>query len=93
MLHSPVGRRIRRAVLGQERAQYGERVVEELAGRLTEEFGRGFTRTNLFYMIRFAEVFPDAEIVHTLCGLLSWSHFRLPIGLDLESRWPEAEER
>ena len=27
-------------------------------------------------MVRFAEIFPDRAIVHTLCGQLSWSHFR-----------------
>jgi predicted nuclease of restriction endonuclease-like (RecB) superfamily len=33
-------------------------------------------------MVRFAEVFPDEKILHTLCAKLSWSHFRLIIYLD-----------
>ena len=32
--------------------------------------------------IRFAEVFPDFEIVHTLCSQLSWSHLRLIIPME-----------
>ena len=35
-------------------------------------------------MMRFAEVFPDEKILHTLCAKLSWSHFRLIIYLDDE---------
>jgi predicted nuclease of restriction endonuclease-like (RecB) superfamily len=32
-------------------------------------------------MIRFAEVFPDAEIVHALSAQLGWSHFKAIIPL------------
>ncbi len=39
------------------------------------EYGKGFRRSNVFHMIRFAEVFDDARIVQTLSGLLPWSHF------------------
>jgi predicted nuclease of restriction endonuclease-like (RecB) superfamily len=34
------------------------------------------------HMIRFAEVFPDADILQTLCAKLSWSHFRQLIAID-----------
>ena len=43
--------------------------------QLVVEFGTGFSRPNLFRMTRFAEVFPDAQIVSTLSRQLSWSHF------------------
>ena len=33
-------------------------------------------------MARFAEVFPDAEIVHALRSQLSWTHFRELIAID-----------
>jgi predicted nuclease of restriction endonuclease-like (RecB) superfamily len=42
---------------------------------LVLEYGRGFGRRNLFQMIRFAEVFPDGDIVAALSRELSWSHF------------------
>lgn len=32
--------------------------------------------------MRFAEVFPDQRIVHTLCAELSWSHLRLIAAVD-----------
>ncbi len=38
---------------GNKRAEYGERIVQELSHRLTEEFGRGFSKRNLEYMRRF----------------------------------------
>lgn len=68
-----VGDRIRREVLGQERAEYGKQLVARLAEELTREYGAGFSRTNLFNMLRFAELFPDFQIVQTLSGQLSWS--------------------
>ena len=46
------------------------------------EFGRGFERTNLTRMMKFAEAFPHEEIVATLSHQLSWSHFRELLPLD-----------
>jgi len=69
-----VGDRIRREVVGEERAEYGKQLVKRLAGRLAGEYGGGFSRTNLFNMLRFAETFPELEIVQTLSGQLGWSH-------------------
>lgn len=68
-----VGDRIRREVVGQERAEYGKRLIAKLAEELTAEYGAGFSRTNLFNMLRFAEVFPDLSTVQTLSGQLGWS--------------------
>jgi hypothetical protein len=76
MLYWQIGRRIRKDILKEKRAEYGEQIVHALSGQLTLEFGRGFTRTNLFNMVRFAEVFPDPKIVHALSGQLSWTHLR-----------------
>lgn len=75
LLHWHIGDRIHRAILNKERAGYGEQVVEALGKVLTAEYGRGFGRRNLFNMIRFAEVFPDQQIVQTLSAQLAWSHF------------------
>lgn len=81
-LYWQVGKRLREEVLGDERAAYGEQVVAEVANALTAEFGRGFSKRNLHYMAHFAEVFPDAEIVHALRSQLSWTHFRELIAID-----------
>jgi predicted nuclease of restriction endonuclease-like (RecB) superfamily len=76
ILYWDIGKRIRTEILFDERAEYGRRVVTELSDRLSRQYGRGFTRTNLFNMIRFTEVFPDRSIVHSMSGQLSWTHFR-----------------
>ena len=59
---------------GEVRAEYGRKVLEELAKRLTAEFGTGFTVTNLKYMRAFYRAFP---IGHALRDELSWTHYRL----------------
>ena len=69
-----IGERIRREVLGADRAEYGKQVVHGLATQLTAEYGQGFSRANLFRMIQFAEAFPSLSIVSTLSRQLSWSH-------------------
>ena len=76
MLYWDIGERIRIEILSDERAAYGKQVVNNLSDHLVTQYGPGFARTNLFNMIRFAEVFPDRSIVHSLSGQLSWTHFR-----------------
>lgn len=76
ILYWRVGQRIHRDILREKRAEYGERIVATLSQQLTSEFGNGWSRYNLARMIRFAEVFPDEEIVATLSRQLGWSHFK-----------------
>ena len=59
---------------GDARAEYGAGLIKELSERLTRDFGRGFTTTNLKYMRQFYLTFPNG---HALCDQLSWSHYRL----------------
>jgi hypothetical protein len=82
VLYWQVGKRLREEVLGDERAAYGEQIVAEVAKALTVEFGRGFSRSDLYNMMNFAERFPDTEIVHALRGQLSWTHFRELMAID-----------
>ena len=44
---------------GMERAEYGKGVLIELSARLTSEFGRGFSRSNLEYMRKFYLIYRD----------------------------------
>ncbi len=74
-LYWQVGNRIRKEVLGEKRAEYGEEIVATLSQQLTAEFGSGFSRFNLARMVQFAEAFPDDRIVATLSRQLGWSHF------------------
>ena len=71
---------------GKSRAGYGTHLLEDLALRLTGEFGRGFSVVNLKNFRQFYLVFPkgycegdipEDEIGYTVCSGLSWSHYRL----------------
>jgi hypothetical protein len=86
MLYWKVGQRIRKEVLEEKRAEYGEEIVATLSRQLTGEFGSGFTEKSLRRMIQFAEVFSDERIVATLSRQLGWSHFVeiIPLKDDLQ---------
>ena len=53
-----------------------DQIFHALSGELTAEFGRGFTKTNLFNMVRCAEALPNAKILHALSANLSGTHLR-----------------
>jgi predicted nuclease of restriction endonuclease-like (RecB) superfamily len=82
VLYWRVGDRIRREILKEKRAEYGTEIVSALGRQLEQEFGRGFSWKSLHHMIRFAETFPDLEIVSALRRQLSWTHFKALIYLD-----------
>lgn len=46
---------------GRERGEYGSKVVERLAADLTQQFGRGFSRQNLWQMRQFYASFPAIQ--------------------------------
>jgi hypothetical protein len=51
---------------GQERAEYGEALIKQLADDLTRQFGRGFGAVNLSQMRRFYLAWPPQQIFQTL---------------------------
>ncbi len=57
---------------GDERATYGETVLEKLSKKLTDKFGKGFSKRNLERMRKFYIYFPIAT---TVSSQLSWSHY------------------
>ncbi len=59
---------------GEKRAEYGKRVLPELAERLTTEFGKGYSVQSLWNYRQFYLCFP---ILSTLWRELSWSHYRM----------------
>jgi predicted nuclease of restriction endonuclease-like (RecB) superfamily len=82
ILYWQVGQRIRKDVLKEKRAEYGEDILQTLSAKLAPEFGRGFSQRNLASMVRFAAAFPDPKIMHALSAKLSWSHFVQIVYLD-----------
>jgi hypothetical protein len=88
LLYWNVGDRIRREILGEQRAAYGQQIVSILSTQLAAEYGPGFGPRNLFRMVRFAEVFPDHQIVATLSRQLGRSSEARPDdnSVDLNAR-------
>jgi predicted nuclease of restriction endonuclease-like (RecB) superfamily len=64
---------------GKQKADYGNRLILALSGRLTEEFGKGFDRSNLFHMRAFFLAYPKVD---ALRRQLSWTHYRLLLRVD-----------
>lgn len=55
-----LGKRIAEEELkGENRAEYGTRVIADLSNALQTEFGKGFTISNLYQYIQFYKTFPS----------------------------------
>lgn len=61
---------------GADRAEYGANIIVKLAKELTAEYGKGFTKSNLYNFYLFYKMYP--KIFQSLSGkssiLLTWSH-------------------
>ena len=82
LLYWRIGKRIQMEVLQHTRAEYGQEILASLSQELSAEFGRGYSYSALTRMVKFAEVFPEGEIVATLSQQLSWSHFKQLLPLE-----------
>ena len=80
-LYWSIGKAIMEIQQGDERATYGETVLEKLSQKLTDEFGKGFSKRNLERMRKFYICFPIAT---TVSSQLSWSHYLELLKLDEE---------
>ena len=72
--------------IGKELAEagkhYGEGIIKKYSIDLTKEFGKTYGFTNLNYMRQFYNFALSFQNFHTLCGNLTWSHFKLLLPLD-----------
>jgi hypothetical protein len=75
MMFWEIGEYINSVVLGNKRADYGEKILPSLAAKLVLKYGNNFNAKNLYQMMLFAERFCDAAILPPLAAKLSWSHF------------------
>lgn len=82
ILYWKVGKRIQAEILKGRRGEYGKQIVSALSRQMKAEFGNGFSEKNLHHMVRFAEYFPNEQIVSALRRQLSWTHFKQIIYLD-----------
>lgn len=85
-----LGMRIRKELLKDQRAEYGVKIVANLAKSLTNRYGKGFTKTNLYNYIGFFQAWPNIfhaesgefeDVFDNICSTapikLSWTHYRI----------------
>lgn len=82
-LYWNIGKAIMEIQQGDERASYGDAVLEKLSQKLTNEFGKGFSSRNLRTMRKFYIIYP---IWKTVSSKLSWSHYLELIKIDEEAK-------
>ncbi len=75
LLYWNIGKDIKENILNLEKAEYGKKIIKRLSEKLTLKYGRGYSKANLFRMIKIYEYYPDYKIFSTLSRKLSWSHF------------------
>lgn len=82
-LYWNIGKIIMKIQEGDERASYGNAVLDKLSNKLTAEFGRGFSSRNLRTMRKFYLLYP---IWKTVSSKLSWSHYLELIKIEEEPK-------
>lgn len=78
-----IGKIINEAQDGSERAEYGKELMNELSKKLTNDYGKGFDKSNLSRMRKFYSLFNNVD---ALRQELSWTHYRLIIKVDDERK-------
>ena len=80
---------------GESRAENGAEVIKKLSKDLNAQYGRGYTKTNLYNFYSFYKMYP--EIFHSESGKsnvkLSWTHYRvlLQVKDEIAREWYENE--
>lgn len=82
-LYWNIGKSIIEIQQGEERANYGDTILDKLSQKLTSEFGKGFSKRNLERMRKFYLLYQNWQ---TVSAKLSWSHYLELIKIDEEPR-------
>lgn len=64
---------------GEERSEYGLKVIKKLSKELTNLYGKGYDRGTLYRCLRFYRMFPEivASLRQQSGTILSWTHYRI----------------
>ncbi len=82
LLYWKIGKYIKEDILKNNRADYGQKIIASISNKLTETYGKGWSEKHLRHCLHIVEIFPDEQIVYTLCRQLSWSHIRMIMYLE-----------
>ena len=71
-----LGKRIAEEELKDNRKEnYGKEIISELSKKLTNDFGKGFERANLYRFVQFYKKYPDFFSSAMRQSFLSWTHY------------------
>jgi predicted nuclease of restriction endonuclease-like (RecB) superfamily len=82
ILYWHIGKEISNKILKNNRADYGKNILKNLSIKLSNNYGKGYTKRNLDNMVKFYKIFNNYEIVHSLSTQLTWTHFKTIIYID-----------
>lgn len=85
-----IGKRIvEEEQMGNERAEYGKRIIENLSRELTMRYGKGYSKRYLAYFRKFYLSIDDIQILQTRLQNITWSHILKALRVDSEIgiRW------
>ena len=71
-----IGKRIKEDVLYNKRAEYGKQILQALALRLADRYGKGWGFSTLQHCVRAAYTFTEDEILYAVRTQFSWTHLR-----------------
>lgn len=74
MLYWQIGKTIQDELLQYEKPDYGKQVMQKLAIKLSEQYGRGYSYRTLYRMTQFYDFVQDQNILTTVLSKLNWSH-------------------
>lgn len=68
---------------GEERAEYGKKIIKDISNKLSEKYGKGYSSRNLRRMRQFYKIYP---IWTTVSSKLSWSHYVILIKIEEKNK-------
>ena len=80
---------------GKQRAEYGSKLIDELAKILTHDFGSGFSARYLRSFRKFYLLIPDIEIWKSRFPNLLWTHIyrTLRVADATAARWEDGKKK
>jgi predicted nuclease of restriction endonuclease-like (RecB) superfamily len=74
LLYWQIGKTIQDELLQYDKPEYGKQVMQNLAIKLSEQYGIGYSYRTLYRMTHFYDCVEDQNILTTVLSKLSWSH-------------------
>ena len=78
-----IGKRIHDEELKNNRKEnYGLEIIKNLSKKLTEKYGKGFSKRNLYSLLQFYNTYPNIVQTVSAQSFLSWSHYLILLQVD-----------